>query len=181
MVVHVQYKSKGRNVLKDSQSACTMQPDPIFKIIKIFRNPICKARGMAQQLEAHTALAKDRSLIPRNHKKQHTTTYNSSLAELDTLLWLLVEMVVEESGGQSQPQIQSGVEASLRYINLCQKKISGWRGSSKYLSIYTVLEGYKQRKTIWLDICNSQLSLNSSLASSPGDTTVIMFTISTTQ
>lgn len=46
---------------------------------------------MAQQLEAHTAVAEDRSLIPRNHKKQHTTTYNSSLAELDTLLWLLVE------------------------------------------------------------------------------------------
>lgn len=90
---------------------------------------------MAQQLEAHTALAKDRSLIPRNHKKQHTTTYNSSLAELDTLLWLLVEMVVEESGGQSQPQIQSGVEASLRYINLCQKK-KIWMEGVKQISQY---------------------------------------------
>lgn len=98
---------------------------------------------MAQQLEAHTALADDRSLISRSHKKQHTTTYNSSLEELDTLLWLLVEMAVEESGGQSQPQLQSELEASLRYINLCQKKNSGWRGSSKCLSIYTVLEGYK--------------------------------------
>lgn len=99
---------------------------------------------MAQQLEAHTALAEDRSLIPRNHKKQHTTTYNFSLAELDTLLWLLVEMAVEESGGQSQPQLQSELEASLRYINLCQKKpnLDGG-GSSKCLSIYTVLEGYK--------------------------------------
>lgn len=99
---------------------------------------------MAQQLETHTALAQDQSLIPRNHKKQHTTTYNSSLAELDTLLWLLMEMAVKELGGQSQPQLQSELEASLRYINLCQKKQkSGWRGSSKCLSIYTVLEGYK--------------------------------------
>lgn len=39
---------------------------------------------MAQQLEAQTALAEDRSLISGNHKKQNTTTYNSSLAELDT-------------------------------------------------------------------------------------------------
>lgn len=91
---------------------------------------------MAQQLEAQTALAEDRSFISGNHKKQHTTTYNSSLAELDTLLWFLVEMVVEESGGQSQPQLQSELEASLRYTNICQKKkiwMEGVEQMSQYI------------------------------------------------
>lgn len=93
---------------------------------------------MAQQLEAQTALAEDRSFISGNHKKQHTTTYNSSLAELDTLLWFLVEMVVEESGGQSQPQLQSELEASLRYTNICQKKKNLDGGGGANVSVYTL-------------------------------------------
>lgn len=93
---------------------------------------------MAQQLEAQTALAEDRSFISGNHKKQHTTTYNSSLAELDTLLWFLVEMVVEESGGQSQPQLQSELEASLRYTNICQKKKNLDGGGRANVSVYTL-------------------------------------------